>query len=394
MKKKTYKEQPLFDVEPIAEPHDDLPTSFDQLIKQELTKFDVVVPAVNELAKEFMPLKIISLDDAEGYAEVSKALRFIVSKRTAVEEKRKELKADSLTYGRAVDARAKEITAMLEPIESHLKAEKQRIDDEKERLEREEEEKKQRAKNLRIEALVNLGMFQTMTEFVWKSKLNPNQEESFPLINLELFDDDDFNAYVSELKNKIEAENKIILEREEKAKAESEELEREKKKIEEEKKRIEEEMNEMKSERAVGRNQKLAELGLGTVSYNPYWVYMKKMSGIDIVNIIHNDDVFNMNNAEWNETFENIKNRVEAIKIEEQEYLENDIKNRLAKEKEIIDKMEAEEKERKAGMSDKEIYLEYINQIKRVPVPELKTKKWQGYLQTINKTIDTFLNMN
>jgi hypothetical protein len=118
-----------------------IPSSFDELIKRELTKYDAVVPAVNELAKEFMPLKIQSLDDKDGYNEVYKALRFIVSKRTAVEEKRKELKADSLAYGRAVDARAKEITSMLEPIESHLKNEKLRIDTEIERIKAEEEEK-------------------------------------------------------------------------------------------------------------------------------------------------------------------------------------------------------------------------------------------------------------
>ena len=133
---------------------ENIPSSFDQLIQRELVKFDIVVPAVNELAKEFLPLKIQSVEDKEGYSEVTKALRFIVSKRTAVEDKRKELKADSLAYGRAVDARAKEITALLEPIESHLKDEKNRIDTVIERLKAEEEEKKQAFINNRISILI------------------------------------------------------------------------------------------------------------------------------------------------------------------------------------------------------------------------------------------------
>lgn len=382
-----------------------IPSSFDQLIQRELTKFDVVVPAVNELAKEFMPLKISSIDDKEGYSEVTKALRFIVSKRTAVEEKRKELKADSLAYGRAVDARAKEITAMLEPIESHLKNEKVRIDDIIERLKAEEEERKNKFINDRISALIGLNMFQTMTEFVWKSKLNPEEEESFLRVNLELFSDDDFNSFVEDLKKRIDSENKIIAERDAKVKAEAEELERKRKEIDEEKHRVEKEMQEMKAERAVGRRQKLAELGLGTLSFNPHWVFMKKAGGIQVINIIHEEQVLNLSGAEWNTKLEEIKTEVAKLHVEEAtaESVEQKIREEKLKEANVAQAKAEEERkkaeaaaeaERLASMSDKDLYLDYVSRLYNVPAPELKTKKWQSYVNTIAKTIETFKNMN
>jgi len=45
-------------------------------------------------------------------------------------------------------------------------------------------------------------------------------------------------------------------------------------------------------------------------------------------------------------------------------------------------------------MSDKDLYLDYVSRISNVSAPELKTKKWQSYINTITKTIDTFKNIN
>lgn len=385
-----------------AEIAETIPSSFDDLIKRELTKYDAVVPAVNELAKEFMPLKIESIDDKDGYNEVSKALRFVVSKRTAVEEKRKELKADSLAYGRAVDARAKEITSMLEPIESHLKNEKLRIDTEIERLKAEEEEKKQKGINDRIAILIGLGMYQTINEFVWKSRLNPDDEETFLRVNLELFSEDDFNEFVSNLTEKVCKEKETIAIRDAEQKAEAERIEKMKRELEEEKERMAKEMQEMKQQRAIGRNEALANLGLGTVSFNPHWVFMKKANGVSIVNMIHQDDVLNMGSDEWKAKFQEVKAEYERLKAEEEKaeaINEAILKEKLIKEQEqkaaaIIVGAEVAEKERRDNMSDKDLYIDYLERLKDVPVPELKTKKWQNYILTITKAIDNFKNMN
>ena len=232
-----------------------IPTSFDQLIQRELTKFDVVIPAVAELSKEFLPLKIASIDDTEGYAEVSKALRFVVSRRTAVEEKRKELKADSLAYGRAVDARAKEITEMLSPIELHLKSEKDRIDEEKELIKKREEEEKLAVINNRSNTLIRLGGVLLMTEYIWKSKID-NTEISTPRINLELFSDEEFNEFIAEIEKKKESDDAQLQAEEEKRKAQQAEFAEAQKQLQEEKVKLQAEQDKIKKEMDDFKQQK------------------------------------------------------------------------------------------------------------------------------------------
>jgi chemotaxis protein histidine kinase CheA len=65
--------------------------------------------------------------------------------RGKIEARRKELKADSLEYGRRVDAVAKDLTALVESLEEPLQLQKDAVDAEKERIKREAAEAKQRA---------------------------------------------------------------------------------------------------------------------------------------------------------------------------------------------------------------------------------------------------------
>jgi hypothetical protein len=72
----------------------------------------------------------------EGYEAHRVAIGELVKVRIAIEKRRKELKADSLDYGRRIDAFAKHWTAVIEAIESPLREQKAIIDDaaEKKRL--------------------------------------------------------------------------------------------------------------------------------------------------------------------------------------------------------------------------------------------------------------------
>jgi hypothetical protein len=382
MAKKKESEIPFEIVEPVESK--EIPTSFDQLIKRELTKFDVVVPAVAELSKEFLPLKIISIDDTEGYTEVSKALRFVVSRRTAVEDKRKELKADSLAYGRAVDARAKEITEMLSPIELHLKSEKDRIDEEKEQIKKREEEAKLAVINDRSNKLIRLGGVLLMTEYIWKSKID-NTEISTPRINLELFSDEEFDEFVSEIEKKKESDDAQLKAEEEKKKAEQaqfaeaqKQLQEERANLQAEQDKIKKEMDDFKQQRATLRNNFLVQLGLGTMSFNPNWVYIPKNNIQLFVNIISYDEVINYTNDEWDVKIAEIKVMVAKLKADDE------VKS------EIVD---IADKERVAGLSDKEKYEDYIDRLKEQPVPEMSTKKWTTYVTSVTKSLNTFKNM-
>jgi hypothetical protein len=377
MPKKKESEVPFEIVESIQE----IPTSFDQLIKRELTKFDIVLPAVAELSKEFLPLKISSIDDVEGYTEVSKALRFVVSKRTAVEDKRKELKADSLAYGRAVDARAKEITEMLSPIELHLKSEKDRIDEEKELIKKREEEEKLAVINNRSNTLIRLGGVLLMTEYIWKSKID-NTEISTPRINLELFSDEEFDEFVAEIVKKKESDESFLQAEDERKKAEQAQLAESHKQLQEERAKfqaeqdnIKKEMDDFKQQRATLRNNYLVQLGLGTMSFNTNWVYIPKNNIHLFVNIISYDDVLNFTNQEWDNKLAEIKVTVAKLKAEDEIKVEN-----------VVEKV--------AFASDKEKYDDYIDRLKEQPIPEMTTKKWTNYVTSVTKSLNTFKNMS
>jgi colicin import membrane protein len=75
-----------------------------------------------------------------GYEEVRLAIAHCRGTRTAVEKRRRELKADALEWGRKVDGAAKALTSLVESIEEPLQAKKQLVDDERDRRRRAAEE--------------------------------------------------------------------------------------------------------------------------------------------------------------------------------------------------------------------------------------------------------------
>lgn len=106
--------------------------TYDQLIV-----YSVETATIEELKSKFLGLKVANVNDKASYELCKKSRSEVRGYRLALEEERKKLKAQSLDFGRKVDARAKELIAPLEEIETHLKAQEAIIDDEKKRLEEE-----------------------------------------------------------------------------------------------------------------------------------------------------------------------------------------------------------------------------------------------------------------
>ena len=100
----------------------------------ELQRFSPTDSAIAAMTAEYMPLVIRGIDDTEGYQRVRSARLTVKDHRVRVEKVRKELKADSIEYGRRVDGEAKRITALLLPIEEHLESQENAVIAEKERI--------------------------------------------------------------------------------------------------------------------------------------------------------------------------------------------------------------------------------------------------------------------
>lgn len=105
--------------------------------------YDVQRELITQIADEYMPLTVSGIDDKAGLEAVHKARMEVKNLRVRIEKRRKQLKAESLEYGRQVDSAAKELTDLLTPIETHLENEEAIVAREKARLEREAEGKRQ-----------------------------------------------------------------------------------------------------------------------------------------------------------------------------------------------------------------------------------------------------------
>lgn len=92
----------------------------EKYIEQQIKKFDITDTAIAELSKKYMSLTIDGIDDKLSFAAVKTARLHMKKLRCEVDNKRKELKEDALIYGRKIDAEAKRVTQLMEPIEEHL----------------------------------------------------------------------------------------------------------------------------------------------------------------------------------------------------------------------------------------------------------------------------------
>ena len=124
----------------------------------EIVEYNVTDAAISEMQSRYMGLVVKGLDDRAGLAAVHEARMVVKGTRCKVENKRKELKADALIWGQKVDAEARRITNLLEPIESHLEAEEIKVTAEKARIKSEAEHKaRERAQGF-VDAFAGVGV--------------------------------------------------------------------------------------------------------------------------------------------------------------------------------------------------------------------------------------------
>ena len=379
--------------------------SITELINLGLAKYDEVIPAVEELKKELLVLTVqsgveekngkITPLDKDGYKRITEAIKLVVSKRTAVEKKRVELKADSLAYGKAVDARAKEITALLEPIESYLKTQKDSIDAEIKAKEMEIEERKNRMIRERHDRLLKSNMSLVGNEYIWTSRVNQLDQETILAINLELLDDEDFEFFASGLEKKNQDDLKESERQKEEARLAEMKRDEEAKKLREEQDKLEKERQAFLTQRREMRNSYLADLGLTPTSTgwslsNPFLPHIKQQ-------MITAHQIETYSGQEWDDHIADLKNKMQdliATWNEEENQREANRQQAIQEEaRRLKEKQEEEERlrqereqERLDGLSDEEKFNAYLDNLIQLPRPtNMKTKKWAEKVEQIQK---------
>lgn len=122
-----------------------------------IVSYNLADAQIAKLSESYMALTIADENDKKGFEMVHAARMDVRGKRIAVEAKRKELKSASLEYGRVVDNEAKRLTALLEPIETHLENQEKIVTAEAERKKAEKKAAEGAKLQSRITALQALG---------------------------------------------------------------------------------------------------------------------------------------------------------------------------------------------------------------------------------------------
>lgn len=131
--------------------------------KVEVAEYSKADAAIAELRQRYSDISAVDPDTPEGYAELKAGIKEVSSYRTALESKRKEIKAPFLEAGRVIDAEAKRITAALLDLEDPMKAKKKERD-EREKRQKEERLNRLRAKIQQLEQYANKAIGRSSTE--------------------------------------------------------------------------------------------------------------------------------------------------------------------------------------------------------------------------------------
>jgi len=363
------------------------------LIAQEVKKYDEVLPKIDELKAELMPLKIDGIQDEDGYKKVSSAIRFVVSKRTAIEDKRKELKRPHYEIGLAIDAKAKEYISLLAPIEEHLKGQKSKVDAQKEEIERIIQFERQRILQKRNDRLIAAGMSLVGNTYVWKNPFTFS-EETIVAINLETMNDEDFDAEVSNI-SKLEQE---VLARkqqeEEQRKAEQEKLRQEQENLRLEQEKLRKQQDEINNMKRQMRLEMLQSIGCRLSDITGF-IFYKNKSLISLPELTMIED--------WTAKFSEIKEQVSQIDADIKQQEVQDAEKREKEIQEAADlkakqleeekkKKEDEERERVAGLSDSAKMKEYVKKLLAVEAPEFKTQKVRNIYLSLYEHINTYVS--
>lgn len=124
----------------------------DANIERALAEFREPDQIIGHLANEYMPMTL----EESGSEKIIEARKRVSRLRIKIEAKRKELKERSLKEGRAIDGEAKRLTALLEPIETHLAKQEAIHNAERDRIKEEKKQEQARLLQTRLNRLAEL----------------------------------------------------------------------------------------------------------------------------------------------------------------------------------------------------------------------------------------------
>jgi len=300
----------------------------------EIVKYNVNEAEIAKLSDIYMNLTIKDLDDTEGLEAVHSGRMVMVKHRTSIDKLRKRSNEDAQTFIKTNNTNAKKLLALMEPIETHLKTEEDKITKEKERIRAEKEKLEMEKNQKRVDDLFAVGVV-------------------LPYIDVAMLSDEDFAKLLVE--STVKHNEKLqLLEVERKAKeAEEKKLAEERAELEKIKKEQTEKEEKLVADREAIEAEKQA-----------------------------------IQDRKDREAFE------KDTKIQAEKFAKEEVE-REAKEKKDKEQAEIAEKARQEALRpDKEKLLLWVDAVISIPEPELISDESKGLLNgmidAINQSLAVF----
>lgn len=361
--------------------------------KKDLAHLNELVTEITTLKEGYKDLKIDGPEDKDGYEKVRAAIGVLRPKRTGLEAERKSVVKPYNDFVKHINGQYDTITTLIQEGpggELELKAKKEAIDD---ILEKEKEAKRlaeEKKINDRINELISKGMVFDGNYYSISAPELGIAETSIGVVDIRTMSDDlykNFLQIVVDKSAKIAAEKErlAVIEKKQKEekeaadKAEREEFEKKKKLLDEQEAKLKQQQDEIKKqEEKIEKEKKEQEqnrinniirhrsailVGMG-LEYNEHGESFEYNG--DTV-ILSAPSIADYSDADWLNFIEEIRAVIKKKKDEAEAFL-------LKKQEEEKQRLELQEKERQAGLSDKEKVKEYITALLSVTVPDCKTK--------------------
>jgi hypothetical protein len=354
-------------------------------IREGLEAFEARKAELTTLKEEVEHLKIESIEDKAAIKQVTEARKKLKSARVEIEKEGKSMRDPLTAVNKNISAKEKELIDIIEPTEKALSKQELWVKQENERIEREAEERETARIQDRINRMSAYGYeidynmvkllgdddFEKMVERAKREfeKEEADKAERARKEQEQREQDERDRAELKALREKQEAADKILREREEEiARKEAEFKRQEEERAEAQRREREDKERTRIREIFANRLPQLKEW-----SSNGHYVYAKGGQWGTVT------DIVDMNDIKFDQLVKENDAYISARDAEKERIRQQDIKEAaekaLAEQKERDAESARQEAERIAASSDKDKFAIIYSYLENMPLPEMKAIK-------------------
>jgi len=382
-------------------------------IKKAIDNLAVTESKVEELKQKYSGVSIADENDEEGYKLAREAKSILVKTRTSSEDDRKVALKPIDELRDNVHARFLSVQTELKTIEAPITSRIKEIDDIEKQKKEDEKLAQEKKINDRINELIAKGMVFSGEYYSIAAPELGITETSIGIVDIRTMSDDlysNFLQMVVDKSSKIAAEKERVAAIEKKAAEEKEAADKkerddfaaQKKILDDQLAALKKQQEDMKaSQDLLDQKKRDAELREQQAEQNRINELIKHRSAVLVglgMKYNQSGDTYTFEEVEvsthwittategaWVESVQDTTGKIQAKK----DFAAKELEAEQAREKKKKDDEAAlAEKERLAGLSDKQKMQEYIKALLAVPVPPITTKTWKPKLGMVRDFIN------